>query len=534
MNKWYQPFGLLLLAAVAGNLGGCTTTSGWLAKKPVKKSGDEKLASADKKSSSKSRKSKSSKVIADAKSAKSKDAKPDSKDVNTATASKTKPMDVEHEKYAASERVKKAKPAVDTAVAKADPAAVKKDTKLVADTKSGKLAKANPKTEEDLDAFLTQTETPLETPKKAAVKKAAVVAGDPADEEDLPAKKDVIQVKKETAKDEDEDVAEWANVKTQRTPKTEKTADTGDVAESFEDELQSPIVAKSKHKSHEIKVASTVEGLDDPATSDEDTRPTRSTAGTTRKGTSKKQVEHGLPDLCPDADGELCELLKSMHSDDTESLKQGLHRIGQMRTDGVAAAPVLRKMLKHEDAFVRVHAALAMARLNMTSAESIAVVTDSLKSRNASLRSFGTSVLSEMGPKEADVLESLAESLNDRNGQTRVCVAEVLIRHEDWSLQALQCLLACLKDKDENVRWIATYSLAELGPESPEVVQGLLKAAHDPVSKVRTGAVYALGQIGPYAKRTSGDLRKLLESTKDDELKSAINDTLQKINKDAT
>jgi HEAT repeat protein len=251
---------------------------------------------------------------------------------------------------------------------------------------------------------------------------------------------------------------------------------------------------------------------------------------TTPKIAANKDTGRGLQDLCPHARGELREILANLSLEDPESLKQGLHRIGQMKNDGAAATPLLRKLLKHDDPFIRVDSALAMARLNLTSDESVAVVTESLKSRNASLRSFGTGVLGEMGPRQNEVLALLAESLKDRDGLIRLRAAEVLIRYDEYSRPALQTLLACLKDKDENVRWLTTYSFAELAPESPEAVQALLNATRDPVVKVRVGAVFAIGEIGPYAKRASDDLRRLLESAKDDDLKSAINHTLSQIN----
>lgn len=526
MNKWYHPFGLLLLAAMVGDLSGCAQTSGWLAKKPSKKASDEKLADAEKKPKDKTTasKKKTSSELADAKSAKPKDDK--SAKAKTGDA-KTKAVDAEHDKYAGAERLKKKK-------SPADPFAEDEKSNLVASSKPIKAEKTEKpkksvskaetsKPEDDLDLFLTKSETPNPTAKKKPSKKELPEDRVASADESTPLKKSVVQVKKEVAKGEaDDGGADWAEMETQTDSKPVKSAS---IAESFEDELESPFAMKSEKS--QAKPRESKRTVDADFT-DESAEPP---VATKKKTGIKKNLGHGLDSLCPDADDDLCDLLKNLDPTDPESLKQGLHRIGQLGREGVAATPVLEKLLTHEEPFVRAHAALAMARLKISTPESVAVVTDALRARNASLRSFGVAILDEMGPQANEVLTDLALSLKDRDGQVRLRAAEVLIHKDEFALPALQALLACLKDKDENVRWLTTYSLAELRPEdSPEVVQALMKAAHDRVPKVQAGAIYALGEIGPFAKRATDELRRLQESTTDDELKTAIDYALKQIN----
>lgn len=518
MNKWYQPFGLLLVASMVANLGGCAQTSGWLSKKSSKKTGEEKIAQSDRKSNSKSKKAKSAKELADAKS--------QLKEGASGKAAKSKAADADHEKYAATERTKKAKSGVEPAVASTDVSkkvAPKNDPVIATNAKTAGTSSAKPKTDEDLDDFLAQVETPTVAPKQTATKKTRT--GNPEQSSDAIAqsKRDVVQVKKEVDKDESQ-TADWDSIMPASETKPAKSAKAANetrsdsvLSDSAADDWDATANEKNQPKSRQTTDSSGDESTEKPVT-------------TSRKSTARSESGRGLQDLCPQARGELRELLASINPDDPESVKQGLHRIGQMRKDGAAAAPLLRKMLKHDDPFIRVDSALVMVRLNLTSPESVAVVTESLKSRNASLRSFGSAVLGEMGPQSAEVLASLAGSLNDRDGQVRLRAAEVLIRHDEYAHSALQSLLACLKDKDENVRWLAAYSFAELAPESPEAVQALLMAARDPVMKVRVGAVYAIGEIGPYARRATDELRRLLETAKDDDFKSAINHTISQIN----
>ena len=518
MNKWYRPFGLMLLAAMAGNLCGCAQTSGWLAKKPSKKATEEKLADSKdskKKTRDKDSKGKNSKELADLKSDESKSALGGPKTAKTKGKS-AKTDDTKVVAAAKTDAQKKTKPRV-------DPLAAEDGANAVASTTATK-PKSKPaarRSDDDLDTFLSSIENP---PSKVGKDKLAVKDA-ASDEFDHPsvndARKNVVQVKKEVetgAEGFDGDIADWAEDKSSRAESPVKTAPSSNVASSFDDEPISTTGDNAESPSGDEKFVSAQESKEPSFDS-------------SRKHSARKGSGRGLQDLCPNAVGDLADLLKDLDPSDAESLKQGLHQIGQMGDKGVAAAPVLQKMLKHDDQFVRAHAALAMARLKVTNAESIKVVTESLKSRDASLRSFASAVLGEMGPQSNKVLTSLAESLNDKDGQVRLRSAEVLIRHDGFAYPALQSLLTSLADKDENVRWLTTYSLAELAPESPEAVQALLKASHDPVLKVQVGAVYALGEIGPYAKRATSELRKLFKSTEDEELKSAIVYSLEQIEK---
>ena len=518
MNKWYRPFGLVLLAAMAGNLCGCAQTSGWLAKKPSKKASEEKLAdSKDSKNKTREKdsKGKNSKELADLKSDESKSALGGPKNGKIKGKS-TKDDDTKVVSASKPEVPKKAKPRV-------DPLAKEESTDAVASTASTKAKTKSTarRSDDDLDTFLSSIENP--TDKVGKVK--GVDKAKASDDFDQPngndARKNVVQVKKEVESSSggfDSDIADWADEKSKPEDSPVKTAESSKVASSFDDEPISTTGDNANSLSDDEKFVSTEE-TDKPA------------VDSPRKHTARHGAGRGMQDLCPNADGELADVLMGLDPSDAESLKQGLHQIGQMGEKGLAATPLLQKLLKHDDQYVRAHAALTMARLKLTNIESIKVVTESLKSRDAGLRSFASAVLGEMGPQSNKVLTSLAESLNDKDGQVRLRAAEVLIRHDGFAYPALQSLLASLADKDENVRWLTTYSLAELAPESPEAVQALIKASHDPAVKVQVGAVYALGEIGPYAKRATSELRKVFKSSDDEELKSAIVYSLEQIEK---
>lgn len=232
--------------------------------------------------------------------------------------------------------------------------------------------------------------------------------------------------------------------------------------------------------------------------------------------------------MCPDAKGEVRELVKSLDSDDQETVKRSIHRLGRMQGAASAATPALQKLLLHRDSNVRVHAALALVRMNEVSPFVTETLILSLRSPDPSVRSFSAAVLAEMGPNSTEALPALAAALKDSDGFVRLHVAEVLIRHENYSQVALESLLKCLKDEDENVRWLATYSLAELAPQSLEATSALERSLSDASPKVCVGAAYALGEIGPMARSATNSLQRCARSS-DPELQAAVAYALRQV-----
>ena len=131
-----------------------------------------------------------------------------------AQRAKSKLADADREKYAAAERTKKAKSGVEPAVAKTDVTkrtAAKTDPVIAANAKTAVPSSEKSRTDEDLDDFLAQVETPFEAPKQTAAKKTRT--GNPEQSSDAmgQSKRDVVQVKKEVAKDEG-DAADWDSI----------------------------------------------------------------------------------------------------------------------------------------------------------------------------------------------------------------------------------------------------------------------------------------------------------------------------------
>lgn len=480
MKKWYQKTAWILVAALALELSGCASGSAYLSRMTGRKSDDQKLVDVDGK------------------------AKPKKK------GETTKKSDSLRDKATESQLAKKStpKPKVKSSDDTKQEVASAKETAKSKPVKPASAKESNdPFLSEEFEALAAKSakNKKIESDTKELASKSAEGALKPTSKSALDVSDGSSKIQEVSHKVED------------------NLADIGDLPEWATD---GHAPAKAAAKSNPAKAnAETARNND----AQEQASKSKESAPAKKSIAAENQASVDLVSLCPDAQGELRELVAGLKESDTEGLKRGVYRIGRMGPEAKAAAPAITHLLNHKDGFVRIHSALALSRMQSSPADAVQTVVDGIKSTDAGLRSFAVAVLPEMGPQAADALNSLSESLADQNGYVRLHAAEVLIRYDKWSYQSLDVLLGCLREKDENLRWLAVYSLAELAPESQEAVDALLKASRDPAMKVKVGAVYALGEIGPFAKGASVELRRLADTTNDQELQSAVLHSLSQI-----
>ena len=513
---------MMLVAAMAIQLSGCAQQRSWLSSVVHRDKGDQKLVEVDGK---KKPKTATAKKAPTGKS--SKDAGDKSTDSQLAKKSTTKPK-----------------------VSSSDP--TRNEVASVKETAAARTAK---KTTEPLDSFLTEEIAALEAKEANTAKAVEKTVETKVDA----AHKKIASVDPFADLEPDSEIAQTSAHGTQKrgaeATAPERASRVREAAHKVEDDLANlGDLPEWALDGETTRAKSEIERATQAAKAELDQKKAAASTGTKKIIRSAEQVQWELENtlkepapvspaaaaaaksgatallrLCPEATGEVREQVLALNTSDLEVLKHNVHRIGRMGADASAAAPALEKLLKHKDGLVRIHAALALARMEQSPPQAVQTVVDGLKSSDPGIRSFAAATLAEMGPQAGEALVVLANSLDDRDGYVRLHAAEVLIRYEQWSYRSLESLLGCLNDKDENVRWLATYSLAELAPEAPEAVVALSKATRDPVLKVQTGAVYALGEIGPFAKKAAPSLRKLADDTSHAELQTAIVYALQQI-----
>lgn len=489
MKKWYQQCGLVLMTALALQLSGCAKGAAYLSRVTGRDNADQKLVDVDGKAEKKG-------------------------------SSTSKKSDSLRDKASESQLAKKAttKPKVRSSDDSKQELASAKDTAKSTKTPAGR---------ESSDPFQTEEFEALAATRAKSTQKSASEFAELGD-------KETDGAAKASGKTGLATVEGSSRIQEVAHKVEDNLADIGDLPEWAQESAPSARRATSNARDSIRPTIAQPSAASRAGTSDQneavESKPAKPASSRTAvAGAELTTRPVDLAGLCPDAQGELRELLGGLKESDIDGLKRGIHRIGRMGPDAQAASPALTHLLRHKDGFVRTHSALALARMQVAAPEAVQTVVEGLKSSDPGLRSFAAAVLAEMGPQAGEALTTLAESLNDRDGYVRLHAAEVLIRYDRWSYQALDTLLAGLKDKDENIRWLATYSLAELAPESQETIDALLTASRDPVMKVKIGAVYALGEIGPFAKSATDDLRALADATSNQELHSAILYALQQI-----
>ncbi len=511
MKTWLGPLRIVLVTAMMAQLTGCASTARTFARWTGRGGDDQQLAELDgkaaKESASKSRGEPKRPDTSTAKSKVNADVDDDriiAEKINPKAKPTTAPKAKAPDETAVAQAKPKAPAVKETGVAKTAPK-LPADQELAVKPASAKKPFVDPF--EGLDASGDVPFEPIaksEQNDKPAVKPSAAASIDQAVAKAASTTRQAIQEVNHLR--ETSELPEWAAEEgVTRTQPTRKPA-----------AAEAPVIEKPLPK---------LEGADlqpgQPAPNARRANPLLDTV--------KQVATAKLAQLCPEATGEVKQLIGTLETTDVEALKRSIHRLGRMQTDAAASAPALKQLLRHQDGFVRTHAALALVRMKEVTPEVTETLIVGLRSTNPGVRSFAAAVLAEMGPDSADALPALSSALHDRDGYVRLHVAEVLIRHDDWSQQALNTLVDCLKDKDENVRWLASYSLAELAPQSFDAVTALQAALHDPTPKVRVGAAYALGEIGPLAKAAVPELSRLSESS-DSETKTAATFALKQIN----
>lgn len=231
--------------------------------------------------------------------------------------------------------------------------------------------------------------------------------------------------------------------------------------------------------------------------------------------------------LCPEASDQLKGLLSAMNSQDVGQIKPALHKLGEMADAALPALPAVNASLKHADAYVRIHAALALWRIDENTEDTVPVFVAELQNADAGVRSFAATALA-MGPQDEAVVAPLLSAVSDSNAYVRLHAAETLYQYPEHQVAAAQVILTHLTDKEANVRWLATFILGELLPKSEVVVTALTQALRDQDNRIRAGAAFALGGLGEEAVPALPELKKLT-SDRQPEVRKAAEEAVRDI-----
>lgn len=273
----------------------------------------------------------------------------------------------------------------------------------------------------------------------------------------------------------------------------------------------------------EIQPASSVEHTDNvPRIRNADLIESTSNADESRSipessDQTSRVLRKGGPDLlhkCGPIEGDFRELCLDMMSDDAAVRKLAVNRAGRAGTAAASLLPAVMELCKDDDAYVRVHAAIASWKISGDHLTSSRHLVEGLSDPQPGVRSFSAAALGEIGPLASAHLPELRSALVDRDMTVRVYVAEACCRITPKDPVAREVLLRSLKHEDRMVRETAAYALANLRFGQPDCVAALQPVTADEEPAVRAAAVFALGEIGDSSDTTKQALR---EATQDED-----------------
>jgi serine/threonine protein kinase/HEAT repeat protein len=156
--------------------------------------------------------------------------------------------------------------------------------------------------------------------------------------------------------------------------------------------------------------------------------------------------------------------------------------------------------LKHDDAFIRWRAVLALGELGEQSGPATPLLIELLDDRDDNVRWATAAAIGKIGAAAAAAVPALAAALQDREDSViHRHAAAALARLGPAANDAVPGLIGALKDKDSTVREEVVEALVRIGAAA---VPPLIEALQDEDERVRFEAADALTKIGTNLKAT--------------------------------
>jgi Tfp pilus assembly protein PilF len=236
----------------------------------------------------------------------------------------------------------------------------------------------------------------------------------------------------------------------------------------------------------------------------------------------------GLAALCPQANGEILDLVTRLESQDAKVRKNALIQLGRKGSNARPAFAACAVLVNDADANVRIQAAMAVWRIEHRADIAVPRLTAELQDSNSTVKALAASGLGEIGAEARSALPALKTCMADQDPYLRIYAAEACCKVSPNYDPALNCLNTSLQDSDSAVREFAAYALGNVAPSDQKVVSALLRRLQDKSGRVRAGAAFALGEIGPGSSIAVPALKRMLDD-EDEEARAAAAMALKRI-----
>lgn len=242
-------------------------------------------------------------------------------------------------------------------------------------------------------------------------------------------------------------------------------------------------------------------------------------------------------------------MVKALQGDKADGVRfAAAYALGQIGASDPRSVAALNEATQSKDAFLRVVAAWALARVDkddrQVQAKAARLILDGLKSDKVEVRRAAARALAEIDPPPETTAPLLIEAIHDgdpsvianaidamaslgarivprvannglKNKELRLYAVRILAKVGPDAKEAAPALAETLKDADGEYRREAQFVLGMFGADAAPAVPELIKSLGSDDEQVRNSAVYALGKIGPMAKAALPALRELGKSDDD-------------------
>ena len=134
----------------------------------------------------------------------------------------------------------------------------------------------------------------------------------------------------------------------------------------------------------------------------------------------------------------------------------------------------LTNAVRHEDAKIRAHAALALARLKTNGFPAFPVLLTCLSDNDKSVRVNAVWALEEIAKTKPEVaLPFLDDALHDTNTVARLLILKILGGLGERARPAVPTILVSAKEKISAVRDAAVKALKQIQPEALKELDGM-------------------------------------------------------------
>ena len=195
--------------------------------------------------------------------------------------------------------------------------------------------------------------------------------------------------------------------------------------------------------------------------------------------------------------------------------------------------PKLITMLDDHDRWVRKGAAEALGSYGPTAIEGDNPLLTLIENEeDEEIRMIAIEAIGRMGSNDEVVVHRLFRLLKfgERRGPEKARIIDSLSLVGSQA-EVLPSFFDLLKTSDDETRISVVSSLRNLGG-SPEVIKTLLDALKDDSPEVQEGALRSLAFLGGGARNALPGLKRLAKSTEDKELKWAILNAIEAIERD--